>query len=302
MKNKIIVVFLSSLLIPTYFAFAYDPYYPGSVINPLQIQILPNPGDSAVQRYEQQLRDQQLRLQQRSQENYQNLLLEQQRELQRQLLQQKLDARLPSNIRANNPLTCASGYVRVNDSCLTYNQSCNLQYPNTIFLEYNGDGKRVCDCKSNYEWNSSRTSCVVKPDIPVQTQSSPTMAKLRAEVASLSAQLAALDGTPIVNTDNYTFAELQAETSSLIARITALNIESLNRASAPAKTDNQACNDAYPNSLFTGESSDQGELICDCKTGYQWNQGQTMCISVPKIETGVTATKDNKSIVEMKDL
>ncbi len=74
------------LILPILNAQAYDPFYPGSLSNPLYFQISPDP----TQWYEQTLRDQQMKMYQQNQERYQQQMLQQQRDLQSQLLQQRI--------------------------------------------------------------------------------------------------------------------------------------------------------------------------------------------------------------------
>ena len=65
---------------------------------------------------------------------------------------------------------------------------------------------------------------------------------------------------------------------------------------APVKTNDQICQDSYGvNSDWDGTKNDAGELVCDCKTGYQWNQGQTVCTTVPETESKIV-TDDNSAI------
>ena len=55
--------------------------------------------------------------------------------------------------------------------------------------------------------------------------------------------------------------------------------------STPKETPDQFCARVFGiNSMWNGtESNDQSNKICSCKTGYQWNDGQTQCISVPVV-------------------
>lgn len=54
---------------------------------------------------------------------------------------------------------------------------------------------------------------------------------------------------------------------------------------APAITNDQVCQESWQNSKWGGTRNDKGGLICDCKTGYEWNEGQTACVAVPIKET-----------------
>lgn len=54
------------------------------------------------------------------------------------------------------------------------------------------------------------------------------------------------------------------------------------------KTANQQCKDDYGvNAYSTGEKNADGGPVCDCNDGYQWNAGQTACVAVPKVKTGL---------------
>ena len=55
--------------------------------------------------------------------------------------------------------------------------------------------------------------------------------------------------------------------------------------STPKETSDQFCARVFGiNSMWNGtESNDQSNKICGCKTGYQWNDTQTQCISVPVV-------------------
>jgi len=65
---------------------------------------------------------------------------------------------------------CKDGYTYNNRQCVTYDQSCNISYPNTIFLKIDDtDGRRICDCKTGYVWNEQRTGCIIAPIIPTKT-------------------------------------------------------------------------------------------------------------------------------------
>ena len=44
-----------------------------------------------------------------------------------------------------------------------------------------------------------------------------------------------------------------------------------------------SCNTRWVNSIWTGETNDQGGSICGCKTGYQWNEQNTSCVVAPVV-------------------
>ena len=73
-------------------------------------------------------------------------------------------AQIAKESSTKNSTSCSYGYVKKNGECVTYDQSCNISFPNSVFLKINSnDGSRVCDCTSGYQWNDTKTSCVTKP-------------------------------------------------------------------------------------------------------------------------------------------
>ena len=53
---------------------------------------------------------------------------------------------------------CNDGYVASGNSCITYNQSCQIKYGANSY----GD-KINCYCNAGYQWNSQQTGCVIIP-------------------------------------------------------------------------------------------------------------------------------------------
>lgn len=184
MRNKIVLLFLFSLLIPIHFSSAYIPLPSstdfGGSANPINIQIQPD--YNAQRRQENLSHESQLKIQY----GYSiyssckssvcgsynaidpfaeaSCLSTLEARLGRGLCQAQKDEEAKK-------LQCATGYVKFNGECVSFSESCNLHYPNTIFTNYDTDGKRVCDCKSGYVWNNQRTSCVVAPVISTTNNS-----------------------------------------------------------------------------------------------------------------------------------
>ena len=54
-----------------------------------------------------------------------------------------------------------------------------------------------------------------------------------------------------------------------------------------SKTNNQTCQDSFGSySIYSGKNNTNGGLICDCKSGYEWNASNTSCIVLkPSIQT-----------------
>lgn len=64
---------------------------------------------------------------------------------------------------------CKDGYTQKNGDCINYDQSCNIDFPNSKFLNIGDNGRIICDCKIGYIWNTQRTGCVIKPIAPLKT-------------------------------------------------------------------------------------------------------------------------------------
>lgn len=166
------------MLIPVHFSFAYIPLPSstdfGGSANPINIQIQPD--YNAQRRQENLLLESQLKIQYGysiyssckssvcgsynaiDPSTEARCLIQLESWLGRGICQAQKDEKI-------NNLQCATGYVKINGGCVSFSESCNLQFQNTIFTNYDTAGKRVCDCKSGYIWNNQRTSCVVAPVI-----------------------------------------------------------------------------------------------------------------------------------------
>ncbi len=68
------------------------------------------------------------------------------------------------------------------------------------------------------------------------------------------------------------------------------------------KTANQQCKDDYGvNAYSTGEKNADGGPVCDCNDGYQWNAGQTACVAVPKVKTGLEICQERNGVFATYD-
>lgn len=246
MKKEIITIFLFSLLLPLHSSFAVllpslGGNSLGGIYNPINVQVTQDPYD--VKRQENITLESRLK----SQYGYSiyasckssvcgsydagnpydvnSCLLQLESWLGMGYCQAQRE-----NARQN--LQCADGYTKnKNGGCSSNDVTCQ----NSFGLNSNWDGTKnnqgglICGCKTGYEWNDSRTNCVVHS----------------------------------------------------------------NPAPIPTKTNDQICQDNYGvNSVWYGTKNENGGLICDCKNGYQWNEGQTRCVYISKIE--VPVTKNNE--------
>jgi len=88
-------------------------------------------------------------------EKQQNELESQQTELEELLKQLKALSCPANSTYRDGSCFCNNGYVAKGSICITYTQNCQNQYGINSY----GD-KNYCYCKSGYEWNSSKTTCV----------------------------------------------------------------------------------------------------------------------------------------------
>lgn len=209
MREKI---FVSVLLVIIFTSFnltaqAYDPFYPGSYANPLQVEIVPTPS----QIYQQTVRDaQQLQMQRQQEYDQHQASLEQARQnwedASNKILSMpkiaacsytytsvhsKFSEMLKDNMAdlftvrqdTSNLNALYSSYQKcVNGAAqavqtqnqvpqLTNDQICTDHYGlNATFKEIDPtDGGRICSCKTGYAWNEQKTSCVITPITPMKT-------------------------------------------------------------------------------------------------------------------------------------
>lgn len=150
----------------------------------------------------------------------------------------------PTIIYVNNPAptSCPAGYLLINGSCLTYDQSCQQKYgPNTY-----GDAT-TCSCFSGYQWNSDNSACIA---IPVVVSTAPAGGSGSA--------------VPI--------APKTSVCPKGQARTTDGSCASYQRACVI---------DFGPHSTWTGNLNETGGGICGCEEGYQTNLETKSCVAVP---------------------
>lgn len=59
--------------------------------------------------------------------------------------------------------TCGDGYVVKNNQCLTYTQDCQQAFGNYSYGIKGTNNNSSCYCTNGYQWNNSRTACVLSP-------------------------------------------------------------------------------------------------------------------------------------------
>ena len=179
--------------------------------------------------------------------------------------------------KGNSICGCKDGYAQNNGLCVTYDQSCNLSYANSVFLKIDSsDGRRICDCKDGYIWNSDKTSCIVAPITPVLNNDQICLRDVGENTF--------WDGTVTNNNPEcicktgYVWKSKEQGKGCILAPV------------APEKTNDQVCKDTYgTNSYWYGTKDVQGKINCSCADGYQFNQDKTQCISIP-VKSNVSNT------------
>lgn len=271
MKIKIILVFLFSFLIPLHFSFAvYTPSI-GSQSNPIYIQVQQDPVPAWKNAWD--------KINSRpyvSTCSYIDKIIDSRSALtvdmsdRSSIEDQTRDLNYlyssyqscVSRVAQTQSQTCPNGTGLRNGSCIPRDKICEIDLGTGFEWDgtYNSNGGANCSCKDGYTTQIGK--CVVVQQ--VQTNDS----TLSFGCTSTSG-FNAIDGTPCGNTK-------------------------------PTKTKDQICADDYGvNSIWANTFNEKGGLVCDCKIGYQFNQEQTQCISIPKVEAKTT-TSIVKKVAEVK--
>jgi hypothetical protein len=244
---------------------------------------------------------------------------------------------------------CKTGYTwnDARTSCiiapvLTNDQICTNKYgSNTFFKELDKEGTRICDCKTGYQWNEARTSCILTPaktqdQICKETYGTNSFwTNVRNSLGETGCVCNASNSQWNPNKTQCITKVIHMETceesygpNSIIITDGSDGISGRHCGCktgykwnsddtcvpisvAPVKTNNQICQDNYgPNSIWTNTLNSSGGLMCDCASGYQFNQGQTQCIPVPvakisnesKVTTSdITSTTSKGSVQNIDD-
>ena len=160
---------------------------------------------------------------------------------------------------------CKDGYIKTNGACLTYDQSCNISYPNSIFLKIDSsNGGKICDCKTGYVYNTTKTGCIIAP--------------IKTGYQVCIDMNATWDGTSHTSSGGFSCSCNTGYISSTDGKTCVV------APVAPAKTNEQQCQDGYGiNSFFLEVDKINNKITCDCKTGYAWNDARTGCVVIPVV-------------------
>jgi len=136
----------------------------------------------------------------------------------------------------------------------TNDQICQDSYGSaSIYSSQNNNGGLICGCISGYEWNSSRTSCVITP--------------VKTGYQVCAEMNATWDGT-YINNKQYNCTCSTGYTSSSDGKTCVL---------APVRTGYQVCSESYSNETWDGTYSNDGKYNCVCVAGYGWDNNQESC-------------------------
>lgn len=301
MRNKIIIGFLFSLILISFNNVqAYGDIYPGGILNPLKIQIVPQTGDRLDALIQQQNQN---RIYQ--QQVQQNQLLQQQINLQKsQLLQQQINSQ---PIPKSNDQICQDKYGLNN----VWNGTKNNQ------------GGLNCGCKEGYQWNEQGTSCVLDynkicsdkfgsgfiwygtinsgggPDCSSKEENNQICGKDFGVNSVWSGKLNDKGGLVCDCNNGYQWND--TKTSCVIKTVQIKNVinksDCNNGYSKNAENkcveNNQLCkNDFGENSKWGGKMNNKNGPVCDCNIGYYWNKEGTECLVVIQTEKNTSDTTE----------
>jgi hypothetical protein len=180
---------------------------------------------------------------------------------------------------------CKTGYGwnEQKTGCIVADLVCSRAYSNSVSIIV--DGKTKCGCKSGYVWNDAGTSCIITSVVPVKTNNQICQDRYGQE-GMWNGNFLYSDVPDCECRTGYALS--QKTGSCVIVPV------------VPAKSNDQICQDSYGiNSNWDGTKNDKGGLVCDCKTGYQWNEGQTQCVVIPETETSILI---RNKVLEAKNL
>lgn len=143
----------------------------------------------------------------------------------------------------------------------TPNQICKEDYGSHSYSTggKNASGGPVCDCDDGYDWNDSRTACVV---VPVKS------------------------GLEICQERNGSHATYDSASNSC-GCAEGYNLGSVSEQCVTiAAARDEGCAQSYPGTSFLKYDTESGKNICDCKSGYDWNDDRTACYTTASFNQG----------------
>lgn len=138
----------------------------------------------------------------------------------------------------------------------TANQICKDKYGPQSYStgNKNEDSDPVCDCNTGYSWDNSKTTCIESPKVKTLLEICQERNGYNATYNSTTNSCGCSAGYSLSATSNQCVDALQARDDNCVA--------------------------AYPNTSFLKYDATTGKNVCDCKSGYEWNNERTACYSL----------------------
>ena len=183
---------------------------------------------------------------------------------------------LPTPHKADAAIVCDGGCGASQEYTDQLNRAwCSTTYQNSIFSRMNGN-ERICECRVNYEWNNERTVCEIPQKSKTPSIIIPPTPQTRC---------AELEESFIGDNRSYN-SYIRSRLSNNCA------------GEIPVRAEDQTCQNIYGNnSAWSGRQNENDGPICDCMTGYLFDDIKNTCVAEPVTpieppETPPTLTDD----------
>ena len=141
-----------------------------------------------------------------------------------------------------------SGSGNVNTNDIDIDSSGNSSVTCTENSTWN-DVNYKCECNAGYKLDNTLSKCIAKTSIDYCIDSQGPNSSYDSETNSCGCA------------DGYYYGEISKQCTSLI------------------KSRNESCSNEYSNTSFLKYDNDGKTMICDCESGYFWNNEKTGCYS-----------------------
>lgn len=172
-------------------------------------------------------------------------------------------------------------YTPIESPTKTSDQICKDNYSiNSYYTEKkDSKGGPICDCSNGYQWNTSRTTCVVAPKVKTSLEICQERNGYNVTYDSVKNSCECKSGYYLDNTS-------QQCVSLTVAR-------------------NLNCAAQFPGTSFLKIDAVSGKDICDCVAGSYWNNERTACYTLTSFNqrcvstfgTGSVSSTENGKIV-----
>lgn len=148
----------------------------------------------------------------------------------------------------------------------TTDQICKDEYGSQSYStgDKNTGGGPVCDCNAGYKWNDSRTECILIPKVKTSLEICQDRNGYNVTYDSTTNSCTCASGYSLSATSDQCVDSLQARDDNCIA--------------------------SYPNTSFLKYDTTTGKNVCDCKSGYDWNNDRTACYTTTEFSQSCVNT------------